>query len=460
MPGHAVDRVAQEISALFKLSVDQAKSVLARPGLAIRKGIDLQTAAKYQVALEKRGCACLVEPEVAQQETLNIDPSVTQNEEPHRNAKAAVHQMQNAGSEPLADYGTEKPYYAKRFAAFDAAGGAFKPTWNWFSLLFGPLWYLYKGLWAKGALMIVITLALAGVPAIIFWVYAALAGNYDFYLLRRRGTQLWSTGHLPTQRERYASPEVHASPTTGTASVAKGQDRSTGSMRVSYLLVALAVCFVGAMTYGLISGDGNNANAPTGTPVTALSTTHSNVVAGYQPLAATPENAVVGAEIVGTWTCQTRNPNGSISQDSYSFGQNGSFASRGDGTYIAGSYETAGNKLAMTARTVSNGSVTMNSNLTVDGTINVVRRDVLQLETVVRSSGNRRNSECVRTVDASEQQPTSPQAGFQNPTPVSQEGNGSFNLMDMKCSMARSACESLPDLARERCFDGLAGKGC
>ena len=199
MPGHAVDRVAQEMSALFKLSVDQAKSVLARPGLAIKKGLDLPTAAKYQAALEKRGCACLVEPEVAHEEVLTIDPSVMQKEEPHRKANESVHQMQNAAPEPLADYGTENSYYAKRFAAFDAASGAFKPTWNWFSLLFGPLWYVYKGLWAKGALMIVITFALAGVPAVFFWLYAAIAGNYDFYLLRSRGTQLWSTREQPTQ---------------------------------------------------------------------------------------------------------------------------------------------------------------------------------------------------------------------------------------------------------------------
>lgn len=76
MPGQTIDRVAQEISGLFKLTLDQAKELLSKPGLTIKRGIDLQSAAKYQAALEQRGCVCVVEPEVSQpqQEASTIDP--------------------------------------------------------------------------------------------------------------------------------------------------------------------------------------------------------------------------------------------------------------------------------------------------------------------------------------------------------------------------------------------------
>ena len=43
----------------------------------------------------------------------------------------------------------EKQYYLDKFAVFDANNGKFKPTFNWPTLVFGPFWYMYKGIWAK-----------------------------------------------------------------------------------------------------------------------------------------------------------------------------------------------------------------------------------------------------------------------------------------------------------------------
>jgi len=63
MPGQPMDRVAQEMSGLFKLPVEQTKALLLTSGLTVKRGLDVQTAAKYQAALEQRGCACLIEPE-------------------------------------------------------------------------------------------------------------------------------------------------------------------------------------------------------------------------------------------------------------------------------------------------------------------------------------------------------------------------------------------------------------
>ena len=53
-------------------------------------------------------------------------------------------------------------------------------------------WYLAKGLWVKGLLMLLIAVITAGMAGIFIWIYAGIAGNYDYYLLRRKGKQLWS----------------------------------------------------------------------------------------------------------------------------------------------------------------------------------------------------------------------------------------------------------------------------
>jgi hypothetical protein len=62
-PGHAPDHVARGIAELFKVDAEQAASMLSQRALTIKRGVDLETAAKYQASLEKRGCACLIEPD-------------------------------------------------------------------------------------------------------------------------------------------------------------------------------------------------------------------------------------------------------------------------------------------------------------------------------------------------------------------------------------------------------------
>ena len=85
----------------------------------------------------------------------------------------------------------EKPYYQERFATFDANGGKFTPTWNWAAFLFGIFWYLFKGMWAKALIMLLAVFVFAGMPAPVFWIYCGLFGNWDYYLLKRKKTQLW-----------------------------------------------------------------------------------------------------------------------------------------------------------------------------------------------------------------------------------------------------------------------------
>jgi len=62
-PGHAPGEVAHRLAELFKVDAEKAASMLSESALTIKRGIDLDTAVKYQASLEKRGCASLIEPE-------------------------------------------------------------------------------------------------------------------------------------------------------------------------------------------------------------------------------------------------------------------------------------------------------------------------------------------------------------------------------------------------------------
>ena len=82
-------------------------------------------------------------------------------------------------------------YYKNAFTKIDANNGNFTVEFNWAAFFFGAFWYLFKGMWIKGLLMIVIAFMLAGIPFIFFWIYCSIAGTYDYYLLKIKGKQLW-----------------------------------------------------------------------------------------------------------------------------------------------------------------------------------------------------------------------------------------------------------------------------
>lgn len=81
--------------------------------------------------------------------------------------------------------------YRRIFVKFDQNGNSFTFTWNWWALWFGIIWYFTKGMWAKPLAMLVIGVVFGGAPAIVFWIYSAVFGNYDYYLLKKKGTQFW-----------------------------------------------------------------------------------------------------------------------------------------------------------------------------------------------------------------------------------------------------------------------------
>jgi hypothetical protein len=82
-------------------------------------------------------------------------------------------------------------YYKNAFEKIDANNGGFTVIFNWAALFFGALWYLYKGMWAKGLIMIAIGFLLAGLPFFFFWIYCSISGTYDYYLLTVKKKQLW-----------------------------------------------------------------------------------------------------------------------------------------------------------------------------------------------------------------------------------------------------------------------------
>jgi hypothetical protein len=89
-----------------------------------------------------------------------------------------------------APYAGLTPYYADAYARIDAGGmGASK--WNWAAFLFGMFWYFYRGLWGKALLMAGVNIASGGVLGLLFALYCGKFGNYDDWLLRRQGKQLW-----------------------------------------------------------------------------------------------------------------------------------------------------------------------------------------------------------------------------------------------------------------------------
>lgn len=88
--------------------------------------------------------------------------------------------------------------YEETFRRFDQAGGRWIATWNWAAFLFGVFWYFYRGLWVKALIYFVAVVTLSaitgGVLALPAWVAFGAVANYDLYLLKRKGTQLWAGG--------------------------------------------------------------------------------------------------------------------------------------------------------------------------------------------------------------------------------------------------------------------------
>lgn len=83
--------------------------------------------------------------------------------------------------------GAHREYYRKVFTEIENGGGGFKAYWNWTSFFFGPFYFLYHGLFLKALILFVVGLFFF--PA--SWAYAGVAFNYDLYLKKVKGKDLW-----------------------------------------------------------------------------------------------------------------------------------------------------------------------------------------------------------------------------------------------------------------------------
>ena len=88
-------------------------------------------------------------------------------------------------------YTGETPYHQDKFRCFDEAG-QFVPTWNWAAFFFGIFWYLCKGMPAKAGIFLVVGIILIAIPLFFLLpLYFGIVGNYDYYLSKVKGKQLW-----------------------------------------------------------------------------------------------------------------------------------------------------------------------------------------------------------------------------------------------------------------------------
>ena len=87
--------------------------------------------------------------------------------------------------------GESREYYRDEFQSIQDAGGGFKASFNWAAFLLGPIWYLYHGMWKKALILIGVSFLTFAIATPLIWAYAGIASNYDLYLLKVKGKELW-----------------------------------------------------------------------------------------------------------------------------------------------------------------------------------------------------------------------------------------------------------------------------
>jgi len=122
-----------------------------------------------------------------------------------REASALLRELYAAGAEPAGVVLRPTDVVAHgrsaeadvAFGAFAERGGGFVPTWNWMAFVLGPLWYLRKGLYGKGLVLLALsvcpvwTLPITLLISLVVLVYCGVAGNWDHYLWKVERTQWW-----------------------------------------------------------------------------------------------------------------------------------------------------------------------------------------------------------------------------------------------------------------------------
>lgn len=56
--------------------------------------------------------------------------------------------------------------------------------WNWPAFILGPFWYLFRGLWVHGTILLALVFVSGGLFAPLVWLYAALKADEDLLEFR------------------------------------------------------------------------------------------------------------------------------------------------------------------------------------------------------------------------------------------------------------------------------------
>lgn len=56
--------------------------------------------------------------------------------------------------------------------------------WNWWALIFGPLWYFAVGLWVHGTILLTLAFMSGGILVPFVWLYSGLKANEDLLEFR------------------------------------------------------------------------------------------------------------------------------------------------------------------------------------------------------------------------------------------------------------------------------------
>lgn len=153
-------------------------------------------------------------------------PHITTTSATPHTVSASPHMTTVSGQQVTVVQNVIMDSHARLFEQFNANQGRWTATWSWGAFWFGPLWYLYKGMWAKALMLFAFSVPLmvltGATSPLIIPIILGLIGNYDYYLLRCHGSQLWDRKPLHTipnttvisTTPHFNVKTVHTTPTT------------------------------------------------------------------------------------------------------------------------------------------------------------------------------------------------------------------------------------------------------
>lgn len=102
------------------------------------------------------------------------------------------------------------------------------------------------------------------------------------------------------------------------------------------------------------------------------------------------------SNVVGKWSCETTNPNGTVQQDEFVFGPVDEFDSNGAGTAMRGIYQDKGSAIGVLVTRVAQGGKVVEANALIALYVKTLDRQNFVFDSVIQKSGSKRTSRCKR----------------------------------------------------------------